>query len=277
MSSDKTQLTLFGNKTAYPVYLTIGNLPKEIRRKPSRRGQILLGYLPTSCLTHISNKSAWRRTLANLFHFCMAEIVKPLHGAGHNRMKVVSGDGIAHRGHPIYAVFIGDYPKQLLVTCCKNGECPTCKTAHDDLGLYQGEYNLCDIHKILRALDTLDKGPTAYARACHDAGIKPVVRPFWQDLPYSNIYQSITPDILHQAYQGVVRHLIGWVKTCCGADEVDVRCCRLPPNHNIRLFMKGITTLSRVTGKEHAQMCSFLLALVVDVQLPNNVSPQHLI
>ncbi|KAK7677686.1 hypothetical protein QCA50_019377 [Cerrena zonata] len=31
ISSDKTQLTMFNGKAAYPVYLTIGNLPKEIR------------------------------------------------------------------------------------------------------------------------------------------------------------------------------------------------------------------------------------------------------
>ncbi|KII87233.1 hypothetical protein PLICRDRAFT_30651 [Plicaturopsis crispa FD-325 SS-3] len=36
ISSDKTQVTMFRNKAAYPVYLTIGNIPKEIRRKPSQ-------------------------------------------------------------------------------------------------------------------------------------------------------------------------------------------------------------------------------------------------
>ncbi|RPD72984.1 hypothetical protein L226DRAFT_524416 [Lentinus tigrinus ALCF2SS1-7] len=30
ISSDKTQLTVFGSKTAYPVYMTIGNLPKDL-------------------------------------------------------------------------------------------------------------------------------------------------------------------------------------------------------------------------------------------------------
>ena len=28
--SDKTQLTNFSNKSAYPLYMTIGNIPKEI-------------------------------------------------------------------------------------------------------------------------------------------------------------------------------------------------------------------------------------------------------
>ena len=58
LSSDKTQVTLFRNKAAYPVYLTIGNLPKDIRSKPSQGGQILVGYLPTSKLEHITNKAA---------------------------------------------------------------------------------------------------------------------------------------------------------------------------------------------------------------------------
>ncbi|KAG1837532.1 hypothetical protein C8R48DRAFT_622793, partial [Suillus tomentosus] len=31
ISSDKTQVTMFHNKTAYLVYLTIGNIPKDIR------------------------------------------------------------------------------------------------------------------------------------------------------------------------------------------------------------------------------------------------------
>ena len=71
ISSDKTQLTLFCGKSAYPVYLTIGNIPKDIRRKPTRRAQMLIAYIPTSRLEVISNKAARRRALGNVFHFCM--------------------------------------------------------------------------------------------------------------------------------------------------------------------------------------------------------------
>jgi Plavaka transposase len=60
ISSDKTQLTTFRGKQAYPVYLTIGNLPKHIHQKPSQQGQVLLGYLPTSKLDHITNKASRR-------------------------------------------------------------------------------------------------------------------------------------------------------------------------------------------------------------------------
>lgn len=64
ISTDKTQLTVFRNKSAYPVYMTIGNIPKDIRRKPSRRAYILLGYLPTTKLNHITNKASRRRAIS---------------------------------------------------------------------------------------------------------------------------------------------------------------------------------------------------------------------
>ncbi|VDC04414.1 unnamed protein product, partial [Peniophora sp. CBMAI 1063] len=51
ISSDKTQLTLFRNRSAYPVYFTISNIPKELHRKPSLQGMVLLGYLPVTSLT----------------------------------------------------------------------------------------------------------------------------------------------------------------------------------------------------------------------------------
>ncbi|KAG9091248.1 hypothetical protein FRC07_011886, partial [Ceratobasidium sp. 392] len=44
ISSNKTKLTNFsGDKKAHPVYLTIGNLPKRLRRRTSKRANILLG------------------------------------------------------------------------------------------------------------------------------------------------------------------------------------------------------------------------------------------
>ncbi|KAJ7467254.1 hypothetical protein B0H11DRAFT_2159564 [Mycena galericulata] len=277
LSSDKTQLTMFGNKTAYPVYMTIGNIPKEIRHKPSRRAYVLLAYLPTSRLGHIKNKAARRRTLANLFHTCLSFITAPLRDAGVTGIPITSGDGLLRRGHPIVACYIGDYPEQLLVTCVKTGWCPVGEVEHDKLGDGDSKCVLRNLAKILDALDKLDDGGTIYAQACKDAGIKPVVHPFWQDLPYTNIFLAITSDVLPLLYQGIIKHLIEWLKEACGADELDARCRRLPPNHNIRLFMKGISNLNMVTGREHDQISRFLLVIIIDVKLPGGVSAVRLV
>ncbi|KAG2129437.1 hypothetical protein DEU56DRAFT_714826, partial [Suillus clintonianus] len=126
ISSDKTQVTMFRNKTAYPVYLTIGNIPKEIRRKPSHRAHILLAYLPTTRLEHITNKASRRRTIANLYHACMGRILAPLKEAGLDGIVMKSGDGVLRRGHPLFSCFVGDYPEQVLAAGVKATECPKC-------------------------------------------------------------------------------------------------------------------------------------------------------
>ena len=94
ISTDKTQLTLFWNKAAYPVYISIGNIPKEIRRKPSYHAQTLLAYLPATRLENIENKSSQHQSLTNIFHACMAKVLKPLESAGVIGVEMVSGDGI---------------------------------------------------------------------------------------------------------------------------------------------------------------------------------------
>ncbi|KAF9477316.1 hypothetical protein BDN70DRAFT_838060, partial [Pholiota conissans] len=275
LSSDKTQVTLFRNKTAYPVYLTIGNLPKSIRRKPSRQGQILLAYLPTSRLLCISNKAARRRTQSNLFHACMTHILSPLEVAGINGIRMVDGVGVARRGHPIVAVYVGDYPEQILVTGGFTGDCPKCDCPHAQLGDYPSEYPCRDLDAVHDALDRL--GYPDYTTSCREANIKPIQHPFWERLPYVDIFQSITPDILHQLHQGVVKHLIAWLRSACGDSIIDERVQRLPPNHSIRSFKKGITFLSRVSGTEHRQISSLLIGLLIDVQLPDGISNQPLI
>ncbi|KAF8262583.1 hypothetical protein EI94DRAFT_1773159 [Lactarius quietus] len=270
--SDKTQLTHFRNKSAYPIYMTISNILKEIRCKTSSQAYVLLGFLPTTKLELERNKAKWRRLTANLFHMCMHHILNPLISAGKNGVFMSTAEGIVHQNHPILACFIGDYPEQVLTTCSVSGDCPVCGTTRNHLG----HFNPDDVprpHKpdeFLEALDSFWGDSANFLQRCSAICMKP-------GLPHVNIYQSMTPDILHQLYQGVFKHLKLWVFDACDPAEIDVRCRRLPPNHNIRIFMKGISSLSRITGHEHDQMCQFFLGLLIDIHLPNNLSNVQLI
>ena len=276
ISSDKTQIMTFGGKSAYPVYLTIGNLPKEIRRKPSRRGQILLAYLPTTRLEHISNKSARRRMVLNVMHRCMREILSPLRAAGKDGISMASGDGAICRTHPIYAAHVGDYIEQIAVVGCKMMECPQCTVPPDELG-EPGDYPHRDLEQILEALHQFDSNPANFFQACREAGIKPIAEPFWDGLPFSNVFLSITPDILHQLLQSMVKHLCTWIKKAYPSHELDARCQALPRNSHIRHFFQGITPLSKITGKEHNDIARILLGLIIDLPLPNGISNARLL
>lgn len=278
LSSDKTQLTLFRNKSAYPVYLTIGNIRKDVRRKPSRHAQILVGYIPTTRLEHVKNLAARRRALANMFHSCMRAIVAPLTSYGETGVAMMSGDSVWRRCHPILAAYIGDYPEQVLVTCTYSGRCPKCTVPMDQLGDFT-RFPLRDCEKASDVYELADGDATLFHAACRAAGLKPIYHPFWESLPLSNIFLSITPDILHQLLQGVMKHVLAWVSkpSVFGSEEINTRARRMPPNHNITIFTKGITTLSRVTGLEHKNICRILLGLIADLPLPEGRSPVRLI
>ncbi|KAG2096645.1 hypothetical protein BD769DRAFT_1631430 [Suillus cothurnatus] len=230
LSSDKTQVTMFRNKSAYPA--------------------------------------ARRRTATNLFHACLHHILEPL--------KVPGEDGVAMARHPIVTCYSADYPKQLLTTGIKSRECPKCNVPHEELGSPDVPVKLRDLKAILAALSLVDEDFDLWRQACQECSIKPVFKPFWQDLPHANIFQSITLDVLHQLYQGIIKHLIEWIKEAYSEAEIDACCRRLPPNHNIRLFLKGISNLSRVSGTEHNQICRFLLGIVIGIQLPGNLSNARL-
>jgi len=79
---------------AYPIYLTIGNIPKDIRQKPSRHAQILIGYIPTTKLDSMPTKAGCCCALANLFHSCMQNVLGQISSVGKSGLAMMSGDGV---------------------------------------------------------------------------------------------------------------------------------------------------------------------------------------
>ncbi|KAF8661336.1 hypothetical protein AX16_001431 [Volvariella volvacea WC 439] len=186
-----------------------------------------------------------------------------------------TADGTEYICHPILACFSGDYPEQCLVTGIKHGDCPQCdaqggQSGSRDVATQEQPYR--ELSSLLDALHSLDDDDPiswqTYCRLAKSLRVKPLPDPFWKDLPYTHIYRSITPDALHQLYQGLTKHLVSWLVQVHGAVEIDARCRKLPPNHNIRLFMKGISVLTRIIGQEHRQISQIILGLIIGALLP---------
>ncbi|KAJ3753700.1 hypothetical protein EV360DRAFT_53021 [Lentinula raphanica] len=84
--------------------------------------------------------------------------------------------------------------------------------------------------------------------------------PFWAGFPLTDIHRCIAPDVLHQLYQGVLKHLVSWVQKVVGEEALDERIKRLPPAPGVRRFPKGISNLAQVSGTERKHISSILLA-----------------
>ncbi|KAG2113682.1 hypothetical protein DEU56DRAFT_874333 [Suillus clintonianus] len=205
LASDKTLLSQFrGDKSVWPVYLTLGNIKKATQRCPKQHAAILLGYLPAAKLD------------------CF--------GKGTHSM--VCADGCIRRVHPILAAYVADHPEQCLVACTKES-------------FYQER-----TMTILKHKET-GRQVAAYNRE----GLRPVYRPFWADLPHSDIFGAITPDILHQLHKGVFHdHLLKWCTQIAGEEEIDKHYRVMTNYPGLRYFTQGISLVSQWTGTKHQEM-----------------------
>ncbi|KAI5985671.1 hypothetical protein EDC04DRAFT_2873649 [Pisolithus marmoratus] len=230
LSLDKTSLSVFsGDKKAWPVYLTIRNILKDVRCQVSVHATVLIGYLPVLKLECFHKKTC---SLAGyqLFHHAMSLVVQPLIDAGHHGKEMVCADGYLCQVHPILTAYVTNFPEQCLVACKKESQCPHCLVELDKHGdLEEYAWN-----KQLRKFD---------AEGLH------------MDLPFCDIFTCITPDILHQLHKGIFHdHLLQWCTSLMGKKEIDAHFQAMSHYPALCHFKKGISTISQWTGTKHKEM-----------------------
>ncbi|KAJ7810821.1 hypothetical protein B0H13DRAFT_2384353 [Mycena leptocephala] len=243
LSSDKTLLSNFrGDNSAWPVYLTIGNIGKETRRQVSAHATILIGYLPIPKFDCF-NKNTRSLAKYRLFHQCMSIILASVVEAGKTGAKMVCADNFVRNVWPILAAYVADYPEQCLVACCKENRCPLCTVNPDERGDHLPHDKRDELETLfLMARQQDGEKDTAFEKE----GIRAVYPPFWKDLPHSDIFQAFTPDLLHQLHKGYSR-------TTSSNDA------RSP---GLRHFKNGISSVSQWTGTEHKEMEKAVRALM---------------
>ncbi|KAJ3926270.1 MAG: hypothetical protein NXY57DRAFT_1051450 [Lentinula lateritia] len=208
LASNETQLSTFsGDKKAWPLYLTVGNIEKRVRQKPTSRAWILLGYIPVSSLECFSKE---RRSVegCQLFHDCVKKMLQPLIEKG------------------IQATEMGC--KDVIATLAKQS---------------QGYHPQKFIDQNLRPLN-----------------------PFRKDLPLCNIFDSMTPDLLHQMHKGVFSdHTSKWARSSVenGDNKIDAPFCAMPTHPSLRHFKNGISGVTQWTGGEYQSMAKVFLGTVV--------------
>jgi hypothetical protein len=94
-------------------------------------------------------------------------------------------------------------------------------------------------------------------------GLNGTDKPFWANLPYTNIFTCLTPDLLHQFHRGVFKdHLLLWCETILGSTEMDQRFTVMPKHQDMIYFPHGVTNLTQTTGRQHKNMEKVFVGIV---------------
>jgi hypothetical protein len=264
-ASDKTHLTNFsGDKSAWPLYMSLGNINKEIRRQSSKRAWVLLSLLP------IAPKNPETGEIHETWHKAVHKVLEPvkgldLRGQGYSWD---CSDGNVRHCYPIVAAWISDYMEYVVLGRLISGNCPVCEIPKNEMGHESGnsrnkgdgiEYPRRDKAKYQRELEV------GGARSLAEYGLQSEANPLWE-FPACDPYKLWQPDILHLLHLGIVKVMMEWVtgymKDHGMLDRFNERFKSMPAYPGFARPRRSYDEVSAWQGKEMRTMMQFLLALL---------------
>jgi hypothetical protein len=183
-----------GNQGAWPVYLTIGNIPKYIQKKPSANAVLLLVLL----LKFPKGNNA--ASIEAGFHKALTTFFEPLEDVLAKGLDLNYADSFVRYCFPRLAAWMADTPEQSLLTSIVGGFSPVCIVSKDCLGEQGNEW-------LLRVPNNRSKGKNSSVNEAEEQdspseeSVKQehaqvtLMECLWAEL---DPYEVVAPDTLHQ-------------------------------------------------------------------------------
>ncbi|KAG8702831.1 hypothetical protein FRC08_003218 [Ceratobasidium sp. 394] len=264
ISHDRTSLsTMSGGQTAYPLYMTLANIDKSVRRKLKSGASALLAYLPVDKYTYVANKLERSRLRRELVHRALEEVFKELRVVSETGIVVLCADGRYRKAYPVIRGVMLDFEEQLQMSGVMKNRCPKCLQDVEGRGSGQlgpprtNSQTLCALHAWLEG----EGRGQADQLGLRD---RPVW-PWWANIPHFDFAASLMPDLLHQLHQGMLRHLLNWSIAAAGEEMVDLYFMLMPVAEGMRHFSQGVSKLQQWTGRESKEAAKQLLPIIANL------------
>jgi hypothetical protein len=265
LGSDKAHLTDYsGDKSAWPVYMSIGNIHSSIRNKPSVNCWILLAYIPIPRFN--DHKDLHTSLQQRLFHQCLKVIVSSLKRAGERGELFTDSLGHSRLCFPRIAAYLADYPEQVLINAVAPLNSSVTTAGFHGLGdmtPHPRRTKRWILSKISELRDRVNPDDvTKYLVEAKKVGMNAVDQPFWEELPGYEPDLVICPDLLHGVFRMWRDHILKWVRYLVGVKELDHRIKALQPLVGMRHFANGISHLSQWSGREDRELQRVLIVAI---------------
>ena len=264
MGSDKTHLTNHqGDKECHNVFMTCGNIKKDVRLRDSERAWMHVGQIPV-----VKWKEKDRQGVLNqrMLHRCLEIICQRAMECSHQAEKMVGPDGLVYKIRLLLAAYIADLPEALDLACRRSGTSPVTTATKADFGnpspcpLQTAEMTLAAIKEVLEEVGEEDI--LKYNKAAKKRGLNGVTRPFWRKWFGADPSDFYVPDALHQWFKFFIDHVWKWGLALLGKEEMDKRLSVLQQVVGYRHFGRGVTRFKQHTGREQRDLMRYFVAII---------------
>ncbi|KAI7846900.1 hypothetical protein BDC45DRAFT_46663 [Circinella umbellata] len=279
LSSDETVVSGNNRAFAHPLYLKLGNTPKDIRNKATNRASRVLAYFPILHCPNNNNKlrQSWSNIKCCIIHYCLQIILAPFADrAPYSTISMTGPYNKIYQVVPALAGYIADLPEQRLMAGVKSGmatyTCPRCWTVTADFHLpyYNTKKRKTNTMKQICecGMKLIKAGKDGLAKELSKKYSTQLVDNAFETVPHFSIFDSLVVDTLHQL-GGAYTHLVECVQrmlTEGDIEEINSRAKHLPHFREQRTFPSGymLCSITSPTYMELRHHLSILLSLIHD-------------
>jgi len=248
-----------GNKAAYPVYLTIGNIPRATRRKPSKHSMCPQAYLQSTKLI----VPAWMiRNIVLEYNVYSTSRWECPGASYHSWYQWCGNDQFRWElfivgSNPILTCLLLTITEQWpLVACTKYGTMCKCQalcqwtfktqTSPPIDPSWTQEY-YCAEYGGVRC------NAKKFSPYCMSKMLLAVFKAFLVGFP-SAIFHRLLHDVLHQLYQEF-KHVVSWCKKILTPQALNRHFVHFHPHMTVDNSTNGISALSQYPAQERKKTC----------------------
>ncbi|KAL7283046.1 hypothetical protein ACG7TL_002470 [Trametes sanguinea] len=267
LGADKTTVSVAtGHQEFHLVYMSLGNIHNDMRRA-HRESVVPIAFLPIPTTAHEWEHDEEYRVFKKwLYHGSLAKILEPLRPGMTTPHVMRCPDGHYRRSIFELGPFIADYPEQVYLSGVVSGWCPRCLALpHEDF--LAGAPRFRTHTEALRNVYDHETLWDAF-------GLNDEVKPFTEYFPRADIYELLSPDLLHQMIKGTFKdHLFTWILEYIKAtaesereanriiDDIDRRLAAVPCFPGLRRFPQG-RNFKQWTGNDSKALMKVVLPAI---------------